>query len=128
MLDYHLERKITDRVTVVRLLSQYQQLTIHQICQQTSFSYKKVMTIIGELQEIYADFTVFHYDKSVITLRQDAKQQKEFLFHRLYQESLVLKVLTFFCLILKIISIVLHSQNLFLWLLHTASGKNVSIF
>ncbi|WP_260664893.1 hypothetical protein [Streptococcus dysgalactiae] len=38
------------------------------------------MTIIGELQEIYADFTVFHYDKSVITLRQDAKQQKEFLF------------------------------------------------
>ncbi|VTS95032.1 transcriptional regulator [Streptococcus dysgalactiae subsp. equisimilis] len=27
MLDYHLERKITDRVTVVRLLSQYQQLT-----------------------------------------------------------------------------------------------------
>lgn len=96
MLDYHLERKITDRVTVVRLLSQYQQLTIHQICQQTSFSYKKVMTIIGELQEIYADFTVFHYDKSVITLRQDAKQQKEFLFHRLYQESLVLKVLTFF--------------------------------
>lgn len=96
MLDYHLERKVTDRVTIVRLLCQYQQLTIQQICQQTSFSYKKVMTIIGELQEIYADFTVFHYDKSVITLRQDAKQQKEFLLHRLYQESLVLKVLTFF--------------------------------
>lgn len=98
MLNKYIEKRITDKITILNILLDIRSIELDELSTLTSLQSKSLLSILQELQETFEEELTFNLDTQQVQLIEHHSHQTNYYFHQLYNQSTILKILRFFLL------------------------------
>lgn len=98
MLDNYLERNIQDKVNILNILFDINDIQIQQVALLSDLHPKSIQRLIQELQLEFSNELSLSLKQDVISVKKIEDRPSTYYFHRIYQKSELLNILRFFIL------------------------------
>lgn len=128
MLNKYIEKRITDKITILNILLDIRSIELDELSTLTSLQSKSLLSILQELQETFEEELTFNLDTQQVQLIEHHSHQTNYYFHQLYNQSTILKYsASFYYKVIKALTN-LHKKSIFPSQQATAYDKSVACY